>query len=193
MPTRVDWRWAKVPLSAILSRYGILGSLKRAGRQLKGKCPIHQGTNPRQFVVDLDKHVWRCFSPKCDKGGGILEFVAAMERVEIPEAARLITEWFAIPHGPQPNLQPIKRRKPVSGKPSHKVYVVEDRDEDPAGGEDDNKAWWTRVGSAWGHKDGKGYNVVLSALPIGGRLVLREYTEQDAAEEEKKATAKRRK
>ena len=70
----------------------------------------------------------------------------------------------------------------MSGKPSHKVFVVEDR----AGGEGENPAFWTRIGSAWPHKDGKGLNLVLSALPTNSRLVLREYTSED----EKKDTAK---
>ena len=60
-------------------------------------------------------------------------------------------------------------------KPSHKVFVVEDRDEG-----DEGDPFWTRVGSAWAHKDGKGFNVVLSALPVNGRLVLRTFTEEDA-------------
>ena len=76
----------------------------------------------------------------------------------------------------------------MSGKPSHKAYVVEDRDV-PEG--EDNDAFWTRVGSAWPHKDGKGLNVVLSALPIGGRLVLREYTEKDQKADEEKETKRR--
>lgn len=67
------------------------------------------------------------------------------------------------------------------GKPSHKAYVVEDRGEG-----EDNDAFWTRIGSAWPHKDGKGLNLVLSALPVGGRIVLREYTDEDAKEDEVK-------
>ena len=57
-------------------------------------------------------------------------------------------------------------------KPTHKVFVVEERE----GEGKDEDAFWTRVGSAWPHKDGKGYNIVLSALPLNGRLVLREFT-----------------
>ena len=60
-------------------------------------------------------------------------------------------------------------------KPSHKVFVVEDR----KGEDDEGDAFWTRVGSAWAHKDGKGFNVVLSALPVNGRLVLRTFTDED--------------
>ena len=68
----------------------------------------------------------------------------------------------------------------MSGKPTHKVFVVEDR----AGDGDENEAFWTRVGSAWPHKDGKGINVVLSALPVNGRIVLREYTVEDEKADE---------
>ncbi len=65
-------------------------------------------------------------------------------------------------------------------KPTHKVFVVEERGEG-----DDADAFWTRVGSAWQHKDGKGYNVVLSALPVNGRLVLREFNDDDKGDEGK--------
>jgi hypothetical protein len=175
-----------VPLTAILSRYGLDVALKRAGTQLRGACPIHKGRNKRQFVVDPNTSSWRCFGD-CDKGGGPLEFVAAMENVGIREAALRIAEWFAVPRQ-QGAVQPKQRRRPVSGKPSHKAYVVEDRGEG-----DDADAFWTRIGSAWPHKDGKGINIVLSALPANGRLVLREYTDEDAKEEDEKKTAKRRK
>lgn len=68
----------------------------------------------------------------------------------------------------------------MSGKPTHKVFVVEDR----AGDGDESDAFWTRVGSAWPHKDGRGLNVVLSALPVNGRVVLREYTAEDEKADE---------
>ena len=65
-------------------------------------------------------------------------------------------------------------------RPSHRCFVVEDRD---AG--NGKEAFWTRIGSAWPHKDGKGFNVQLSALPAnGGRIVLREVTEAETAEQE---------
>lgn len=177
-----------VPLAAVLERYHVLGKLKRSGRQLVGCCPIHGGSNKKQFVVDLDKQLWRCFSPEHDSGGSILEFVAEMEKVEIKEAAELIAQWFAI--APRRPIEKTKeRRRMMSGeKPSHKAFVVEDRGEG-----NDADAFWTRIGSAWPHKDGKGLNVVLSALPVGGRVVLREYTDEDAAEDEKKAASRKKK
>ncbi len=177
-----------VRLESVLARYGVLEKLKRSGRQLVGCCPIHRGSNRRQFVVNLEQQVWRCFSPECDEGGGLFEFVAAMERVEVREGALRIADWFAI--RPEGHQQPKTRRTSVSSKPSHKAYVVEDRGEGEEG-----DAFWTRIGSAWPHKDGKGINIVLSALPANGRLVLREYTDEDAKEEENKkakASTKRR-
>lgn len=47
-----------------------------------------------------------------------------------------------------------------------------------------DKAFWTKVGASWQHKDGKGMTLQLETLPIGGRIVLREpreVTHQQAA------------
>lgn len=41
------------------------------------------------------------------------------------------------------------------------------------------KANWMRIGAAWSHKDGKGFNIDLAYMPQKpGRIVLREQTEQ---------------
>jgi hypothetical protein len=46
------------------------------------------------------------------------------------------------------------------------VFVVED--------EGEAKSFWTRVGSAWPHRDGAGFNVAFAALPVNSsRLVIR--------------------
>ena len=49
-------------------------------------------------------------------------------------------------------------------KPTHEVFVVE--------GEGQYSSW-TRIGAAWPHKDGDGYNMQLQAMPLSGRLVVR--------------------
>ena len=54
--------------------------------------------------------------------------------------------------------------------PTHGVFVIE--------GEGDS-AFWTRVGAAWAHRDGQGFNVTLSAVPLNGRLVLRTRKDRD--------------
>ena len=56
----------------------------------------------------------------------------------------------------------------MSKKPTHIAYAVRDFEKD---GKAD--ASWNRIGAAWLHKDGKGFDVTLEAVPVNGRLVLR--------------------
>ena len=45
------------------------------------------------------------------------------------------------------------------------AYHVRDRkDADPI---------WTRIGSAWAHADGKGFNIQIQTVPLDGRITLR--------------------
>jgi hypothetical protein len=53
----------------------------------------------------------------------------------------------------------------TNSQPSHRVYVVVQRE----GAED----FWINVGAAFSHSDGKGFNVIVQALPVDGKLVLR--------------------
>ena len=48
------------------------------------------------------------------------------------------------------------------------AYAVEEYD---AGNGKKAKSW-TRIGAAFPHKDGMGFNIQLRALPIDGRIVL---------------------
>jgi len=34
-------------------------------------------------------------------------------------------------------------------------------------------AFWTRIGSAWAHADGKGFNIQIETVPLDGRISLR--------------------
>ena len=57
----------------------------------------------------------------------------------------------------------------TSKAPSHVAYQVRDRE--------GNKAFWTRIGAAWPHADGKGFNIQLEVVPLDGRVTLRVATE----------------
>jgi hypothetical protein len=37
-----------------------------------------------------------------------------------------------------------------------------------------DNSFWTKVGAAWPHRDGKGLSLILSVIPINGQIVLRE-------------------
>lgn len=39
----------------------------------------------------------------------------------------------------------------------------------------DKKSDWTKVGVAWPHQDGKGFRLVLTAVPLDGIVVLRQH------------------
>ena len=46
----------------------------------------------------------------------------------------------------------------------------------------ESKSFWTRIGAAWDHEDGKGFTLQLDLVPVsGGRIVLR--TPSEATEE----------
>jgi hypothetical protein len=35
-------------------------------------------------------------------------------------------------------------------------------------------SFWTKVGAAWPHRDGKGLSLILSVIPMNGQIVLRQ-------------------
>jgi hypothetical protein len=57
--------------------------------------------------------------------------------------------------------------------PSHLVYHVRDFD-----GREGKKSFWTRIGSAWQHADGKGFNAQVECVPLDGRITLRVASEK---------------
>jgi hypothetical protein len=48
-------------------------------------------------------------------------------------------------------------------KPAFNAYAVTG---------ESKQAFWTRIGSAWQHQHGEGFNIELNALPVNGRIVL---------------------
>jgi DNA primase len=63
--------------------------LKKAGRSFRGLCPFHKEKTP-SFFVDPLKQLYHCFG--CGEGGNVFTFVMKMERVEFPEAVKLLAE-----------------------------------------------------------------------------------------------------
>ena len=39
--------------------------------------------------------------------------------------------------------------------------------------DDGRNSIWSKIGAAWAHKDGQGYEVRMDAMPVDGRIVLR--------------------
>jgi hypothetical protein len=59
-----------------------------------------------------------------------------------------------------------------STKQRHDVFVVDNYTDKNDGSESAN---WIRVGVAFPHKDRKGFNIELKAMPTSGKLVIREH------------------
>ncbi len=54
--------------------------------------------------------------------------------------------------------------KTSKAKPAFTLYSVTGEGE---------KAFWSRIGAAWPHKDGNGYSIKLESFPLNGRLQMR--------------------
>lgn len=68
-------------------------------------------------------------------------------------------------------------------KPAFRAYTVIKRE-----GKED---YWLNLGVAYPHEDGQGFNLLLQALPIDGRIVLRTYKEQEEPEEAPRGKGKK--
>ena len=54
-------------------------------------------------------------------------------------------------------------------RPTHEAFAVRNFEKD---GEQETS--WLKVGVAFAHKDGKGFDILLDAFPVWGRVVVRE-------------------
>ena len=55
-------------------------------------------------------------------------------------------------------------------QPTHRLYIVKGEDQ---------SARWLEIGAAWGNRDGHGFTLSLDALPLDGRIVMREIADRD--------------
>jgi DNA primase len=113
----------KISIEQVLKRYGV--ELKKSGKNLVGCCPIHKGTNPRQFSVNPEKNIFNCFGD-CKTGGNVMDFVALMEfgnkeAKSIREAALLLKKWFLL-GSPEPrDNKPARKEKEEPQKEEKKI------------------------------------------------------------------------
>jgi len=104
--TWVDFRVLKqvVSIEMAIAYYGL--TLRRVhGPYLRGRCPLPthvSKSSVQSFIVNTEKNVWVFHSNSCvashgwHRGGNVLDFVAAMERCSIRDAALKLQEWFSV-------------------------------------------------------------------------------------------------
>jgi DNA primase len=90
----VDFKTVKqaVTIGRVLDHYGV--KLKKSGKELRGRCPIHQGEGTDTFHVSPEKNVFNCFS--CLAKGNVLDLVAAMEKCSVRDAGLKLQAWFSV-------------------------------------------------------------------------------------------------
>ena len=61
-------------------------------------------------------------------------------------------------------------------KPDYRAYAVIKREGTDEQGKP--RDFWLNIGAGFRHEDGQGMNVLLQALPVDGKLVIRKFEEK---------------
>lgn len=77
----------------IVSLVGQYLQIHRVGSKFKALCPFHDDKNP-SLEINPQRQSYKCWS--CGAGGDCIEFVKQYERVEFPEAIRLLADRLGI-------------------------------------------------------------------------------------------------
>lgn len=96
------------PIQVIAARYT---QLTRAGRQLKGVCPLHQEDTP-SFVVYPEQGRWWCYGA-CQTGGDVFKLVMLKEGVNFKEALAFLESEIVVDSSQVP-IVPAPRDKETS-------------------------------------------------------------------------------
>ena len=77
----------------IVSLVGESLTLHRSGSKFKTLCPFHDDHNP-SMEINPERQSYKCWS--CGAGGDIFDFVKNHERVDFPEALRMLADRAGI-------------------------------------------------------------------------------------------------
>lgn len=107
---------ANVGIDSVLGMLDI--RLRKTGDQLRGRCPIHNGSNDREFVVTPAKGLYYCFGG-CG-GGDSIKLVAKIKGCDLKDAAAFIAERSGFGSGPDSSGPKVRDPSPpvtVDGSP----------------------------------------------------------------------------
>lgn len=97
-----------VPIHVVLRKYGFHAPAREIYRI---PCPLHGGRDAN-FSVSEREGLWNCFSV-CQRGGSVIDLVAALDKIDIKEAARKLGSDF--------NLSPAHASVAVARATTSKV------------------------------------------------------------------------
>ncbi len=98
----------------IVSLAGDYLTLRRSGRRYKALCPFHDDHTP-SLELNPERQSYKCWS--CGAGGDIFDFIKGIERVEFPEALRVLAERAGI------SLE-TRSKTPSVGTPKNDILAV---------------------------------------------------------------------
>jgi DNA primase len=136
-----------VSLQMVIEHYRV--PLRHAGpNTLRGKCPLPTHSSKQSaesFTATFTKGVggaWACQSQSCIKargrvGGNVLDFVAAMERCSVRDAAIKLQTWFLVPAAGESHG--LARKEPHTEILVGKEDVISKTKGDEAGESESNK------------------------------------------------------
>ncbi len=111
----------RVSVEMVLSRYGILGALKRKGPRLSGRSPFRE-EQKASFFVDTEKGIWNDFGgrPEIDGRevpGNVIGLVQALEVCSFREALLTINRDFIESQSQQDSKSTGDQEKPSDPQP----------------------------------------------------------------------------
>ena len=73
----------------VVEEIGLVVSLQKSGKALKGLCPFHNERTP-SFYVFAETQTWRCFG--CNEGGDVFSFVQKQQGLDFRETLHYLAE-----------------------------------------------------------------------------------------------------
>ncbi|MDR0306177.1 MAG: DNA primase [Chitinispirillales bacterium] len=89
----------RADIASVVGRYV---NLKGSGQTLKGLCPFHKEKTP-SFHINADRGFYYCYG--CNKGGDVFSFLQEIEKVDFPEALRMLADETGVA------LEPPRRQQ----------------------------------------------------------------------------------
>jgi DNA primase len=96
-----------VNMVALIGDY--LPSLTRSGSKFKALCPFHDDHTP-SLEVNPERKSYKCWA--CGAGGDVFDFVREFDRVEFPEAVRMLADRTGVALETPPPGQEAEARGP---------------------------------------------------------------------------------
>jgi DNA primase len=98
MPERISFQRLRRNLRITEVARDLDLDLTRCASQYRGPCPICKHRSQRCFVITPSKNLYFCFGD-CKEGGDALQLVARIKQLSLPDAARLLADWYGIRSG----------------------------------------------------------------------------------------------